>query len=588
LFERKIFISAKVRELTPEGEKPLKDFSRDNYFSMLDELALELGQDEIQRLAPDERANQLRMAMAGKKALIVFDNLETLQEDERDRLFQFLSRLPEGNKAIGTSRRRRPDVDARAIRLDRLSAEEALLLINELAKNNPRLAREDETYRRKLYEITNGNPLLIKWVCGQLGREGSAMYTIAEACAFIEKAPRDNDPLEYIFGDLLVTFNESENKVLAALTHFTQPAKLKWLSQMTDLPESAAQTVLEDLADRSILLSNSESQDFFLPPLTAMFIRARRPEAVTQTGDALVNRAIALAFQYGGHTNYDGFKELDTEWDFISAALPNLLREESYRLQIICDRLDQFLNFTGRWDEAIWLAEQAEVLALNVEDKNTAGWRAYQAGWIYFSRSQSDKVLECARRASLHWDESSPREKGAAIRLRGLGHKIQENYDDAIAAYRETLEIWRAISPESDDVTNVLNDIAIIERIKKDYVAAESDYHEILRIDKKINNQEGIPTIIGNLATLALEREQWVEAESLAREALELDEKFGRNEIIALDCHRLAQALLKQNKNLDEALSLSRRAVEIFTHLRHPRLQSAQKTLAEIERAIHE
>jgi hypothetical protein len=32
----------------------------------------------------------------------------------------------------------------------------------------------------------------------------------------------------------------------------------------------------------------------------------------------------------------------------------------------------------------------------------------------------------------------------------------------------------------------------------------------------------------------------------------------------------------------------SRRAVEIYTHLRHPELQSAQETLAEIERAIHE
>ncbi|WP_345297043.1 hypothetical protein [Candidatus Villigracilis affinis] len=58
--------------------------------------------------------------------------------------------------------------------------------------------------------------------------------------------------------------------------------------------------------------------------------------------------------------------------------------------------------------------------------------------------------------------------------------------------------------------------------------------------------------------------------------------------MIASDCHRLAKALLKQNHNLDEALSMSRRAVEIYTRLRHPDLQSAQETLAEIERAIHE
>jgi hypothetical protein len=85
LFERKIFITAKVRELTTEGEKPLKDFSHDNYFSMLDELGKELGEEGIEKLAPDERANALRLALAGKKALIIFNNLETLHEDELTR-----------------------------------------------------------------------------------------------------------------------------------------------------------------------------------------------------------------------------------------------------------------------------------------------------------------------------------------------------------------------------------------------------------------------------------------------------------------------------------------------------------------------
>ncbi|MBI5842173.1 MAG: hypothetical protein HZB19_18965 [Chloroflexi bacterium] len=58
--------------------------------------------------------------------------------------------------------------------------------------------------------------------------------------------------------------------------------------------------------------------------------------------------------------------------------------------------------------------------------------------------------------------------------------------------------------------------------------------------------------------------------------------------MIAWDCRVLAKALLKQNHNLDEALSMSRRAVEIYTRLRSPSLQSAQETLAEIEKAIHE
>ena len=324
LFERKIFITAKVRELTAEGEAKLTDFTRPTYLAMLDELGKELGADGLEKLAPDERPNELRLALAGKKALIIFDNLETLPEDERTRLFQFLSRLPAGNKAIVTSRRR-SDVDARILRLDRLARDEALQLIAELAAKYPRLDRASQKEREDLYEITQGNPLFIRWIAGQLGRERSQCRTIAEACAFIDKAPKGNDPLEYIFGDLLETFTENETKVLAALTYFTQPAKLAWVAEMTELPERAAETALEDLTDRSILISNLESLTFFLPPLTAKFIRARRPDAVTQTGDALTQRAYALALQYGGEDDFEGFPMLDAEWDFISAALPRLL-----------------------------------------------------------------------------------------------------------------------------------------------------------------------------------------------------------------------------------------------------------------------
>ena len=362
---------------------------------------------------------------------------------------------------------------------------------------------------------------------------------------------------------------------------------------MTDLPERAAETALEDLTDRSILVSSLQSQTYFLPPLAAKFIRTRRPEAVTQTGDALTDRAYALALQYGGDDNYEGFRKLDAEWDFISAALPRLLMGDNTRLQMVCDQLDQFFNFTGRWDDRIWLSEQVETCALAADDKENAGWRAYKAGFAYALRNQSAEVLVCAARAAEHWQDSTSNNKAIAIRLRGLGHKLNKDCPAAIAAYREALEIHRSISPESADVAIALNSLASAESDNEDYHAAESDYREALRIAQIVNYQEGVTYITCNLAALALDREQWAEAESLAREALALAEKVGRQELIAGDCHILAKALLKQNLalsdsegSLDEALSMSRRAVEIYTRLRSPRLQWAQETLAEIEEAV--
>ena len=599
-FARKIYLSAKIRQLTPAGEEKLEDFMLPNYLDLLKELAMELGEADIAKSDPNERANAVRRALAGARALIVIDNLETFDEREQARVFQFLARLPEGNKALVTSRRRRPDVDARAIRLDRLERKDALALLAELAQNNKLLARATEAERQTLYEITHGNPLLLQWAAGQLGR--GQCRTIAQACDFLKAAPpaSQNDPLEYIFGDLVETFTESETKVLAALTHFTQPAELAWIADMAGLPQPAAQTALEDLTDRSILISTSstslktESKSsisnppilFFLPPLAALFLKRKRPEAVRQTGDRLTQEMYALALE-NGYENYDRFPALEAEWPRLAAALPLFLQGENARLQKLCDALTQFLRFSGRWDEQLALSQEAEAKAEAAKDWRNAGWRAYDTGWVCYLRDQGAEVLRWSARTEAHWQaaKAGARERAFAIRLRGVGHQLNEDYDAAITAYREALELWRTLQVEYEDVAIALSDLADIEHELGDYAAAERDYTEALRIARKVNYKDGMAYIPGNLASLALSRQQWPDAERLAREALVGAENIGRQEEVGRGSRRLALALLRQG-NAAEALPHARRAVEIMMKLRDRNLEAAQQVLAECEAAV--
>jgi len=568
-FSHKLFLSAKVRELTPTGEQVLEDFMLPNYMMLLTELGRELGDENTGHVDPSQRANAVRRLLGDVRALIVIDNVETFPESERVRLYQFLARLPATCKAIVTSRRR-SDIDARVIRLDRLPQQDALDLLAELAHSNARLRNVGQQQLVDLYELTNGNPLIIKWVAGQLGRSGSHYRNIEDACAFLKGIPlaSSNDPLEYVFGDLLDTFTDSETAVLSALALFTQPASLQWVADIAGLTASVTLTALEDLTDRALLLTDDELSSFVLPPLAATFLRRKRPEALIDAGGRLTNCAYAFAMENGWH-RYERFASLEAQWSTIAAALPLYTQGHDNRLQSLCSALYTFLHYSGRWDEGLKISEEAERRALHVADLYSAGRRAFDAGWIYQARGRTDDVLACATRAAANWAQSPQAgtwEKAAATHLRGLGLKLAKDYASAAAACQEALQLWQTITPESDDTSIALNSLAGIEHVQGDYASAERHYSEALRIARKVDEPSSIALYMGNLAELALDRESWESAELMAREALSLAEKVGRQELVGVISRYVASALARQGRT-QEGRPYAHRACEIATRL---------------------
>jgi tetratricopeptide (TPR) repeat protein len=317
--------------------------------------------------------------------------------------------------------------------------------------------------------------------------------------------------------------------------------------------------------------------------MVAEFLRRKKPDVVAETGNRLENRAYALIGE-NGFSKHNRFPVLDAVWPTVAPALPLFLAGDNDRLQAVCIALVEFLNFTGRWDELLSLSQQAEAKALATGDYNNAGGRAFHAGWVHYLRRQANEVLACAERAETHWREAKAgtRERATAIRLRGIGHQLKEDYPAAIASYRESLDLHRSLSAKSVDVAVGLNDLANAEKLSGDHAAAERDFREALRIARAVGYSEGAAYITGNLAVLALVQKDWPGGETLAREALALAEKLGRLELIATDCYLISAALAQQGRKA-EGLPYARRGVEIYTKLGSPDLEYAHAALRECE-----
>lgn len=562
-FEKIVFVSLKSRELDDDGVRDLSGFLISGLAELLNELASEIGQNEITKAVQDQRPRLLLDAFRGTKTLIILDNLESLTKSERDTIFTFVKKLPQGCKAILTSRGRIGS-GAEELILQQLNQEAAFKIFTKLSENNAVFARTTEAERLELYEWTGGKPLLLRWTAGQIGR-GSCL-TISDAIAFLRSCPEGNDPLEFIFGDLVEGFSLEETNILCALTHFSQPAKVEHIADLAGCTKANADSALRSLTNRSLVVPSEELKTFGLVPLVSDFLRKKKPEVLIETGNKLKKHAYALII--GNANSHEQFPVLNDAWSLATAALPMFISEPSNLLQTVFDALGDFLNFTGRWDEWLALALEAEKDAVAKDDFFKAGWNAYDAGWVYHLRKQSTLVMQCAKRAELHWSKIGlgEHEKIGIIILKGHAYRGANKLQAAIASFSEALELTNKLEPQSQNAVSCLNDLAVAQKAAGDYAGALDNYQKGLVIAKEFGYNLFVVGISTNLAELESVQKNWPQVEKLSREALELAEDLGHIELIAYNSGHLGKALLRQGNKTD-AITHINRAQEIYLNL---------------------
>lgn len=267
-YDDTVFLSAKQTAMDPHGPHDESPFAVSGFTQMLDAIARRLQKPEITQAPADERPRHLIDALTGTRTLLVLDNLETLTDSDQRSLFAFLGHLPRTCKALLTSR---PLVIAtgRRLKLQQLDQAAALQTLADIARNNPALAAAPEPDRLRLITETGGNTLLLTWTAWQVGR--GYCTTIADALAHLRSCPQGNDPLQFIFGDLLARFTPEEERIAATLSYPTEPIPVTAIAEISGVDEPTTRRSLKLLTNRSIVVPREDEEKYALVTMVAEF-----------------------------------------------------------------------------------------------------------------------------------------------------------------------------------------------------------------------------------------------------------------------------------------------------------------------------
>ncbi|MBD2195169.1 MULTISPECIES: tetratricopeptide repeat protein [Calothrix] len=608
LFDAYLFVSAKTTWLTTEGVRQ-ETLALSSLDSFCREFAKGLGQTDIVNITNStERRRALLDCLRGRRVLLIWDNLETLNTEEREMIAEFLRKLPTPNKAIITSRRRTGE-SALTIRLDRLLKEEALELMREKGRLYPRLAQELNATKPEiltaLYEAAGGNPLALDWTLGQVAHKG---YSIHFALERLRNAANSADLYGFLFADAAKTLTKNDCTVLSALAVFRTPATKAALADATDLALTEIQVAVEQLVTLS-LVNDLDGERFGLHPLTRTYIRA----AISGTDtigtqplgqiffDSAAQRKVLrywvdYAQKYGGDgkDTYKTYDKLEAEWQNLEsvattlreiAGIPGTLKDQQ-AAQMLIDlqsALYNFLWFRGYWDEVVRLSEWRYQAGKALNQWSDAGWGAYNVAFIYYNRAETERAASWAAQMAEAMERGgSRRDQGAAIQFQGLIAEQRQNWAEAERLYQEDLAISRELGEEEDEAI-ALSDLGGVARSQGQYDRAESYYKQALAVDAKLGDKEGQATYCGNLGELALDRNQPTAARPWFEHELALAQEVGRQDLVA-DAQAGLARVLEEEGRYTEALPLAQAALEIRERLRD---QDLDRTRQLVERLRH-
>jgi tetratricopeptide (TPR) repeat protein len=603
-FDAFVFVTAKINILDPSGIRELTPPAR-TVDEFLNETARVLGQSGIAKLTGEEKRRALLDVLRTMRTLIIYDNLETLSKEEQEGIADFLRELPQGCKAIITSRRRGGE-GAVWLRVEKLDWDAARGIIeNETARDAGlanKLNRVGEARWQELFDETNGSPLALVHTLGLM--RVRAALTFDGALEMLH-GNRDADLQKFIFQEARKELTENDKAALGALSFFMPSATFDAWMQVGNLSRNALETTIDRLSALSLVDVLAGEDRYALHPLTRAFTRDELlvdVDVIRETGNRFarywVNYAElygsssqrcafctlsnqwACSGRYGSNCSHKTYSQLGAEWSNLDVAVSWLWDFRTMKSEVagtktpaklfvdLTHSISQFLWHSGSWDKRAELNAKGYEIAQLIKAWDDASWCADDVAWVHYLRGNVDLADTWAQRCEKAANESGSKNTIAnAIRICGLVAQERKDYEQALHLLKDALNTWRALQNDTN-VAIALDHLGSLACEIRNFAKSRQYYDEAMKLAQKINNIDIQAILCGNLGELALERDNWDEADIWFEKQFPLAEEVGSIDLIAQSQFGLARVHEAEGR-ADSALPLAQEALKIYKRLQH-------------------
>lgn len=343
---------------------------------------------------PDDQVSELQTFLSEyqQSFLLILDNLESLETEERQSIMKFLKGIRGRFKTIITTRTsEEPDIT-----LPQLSEAASLELIDSLLHRNQLFA--SQSFKERIMQLNGGIPLAIQYAVGILAVE------LSEEAAIQKLSDPKDDLTLYCFKKLVAEIKSGDPlayRLLLAASLTSNGCSIKALIEIANLSKdrelNSAQTSLNLLIRCSLIYQ--ENKLYKLLPLTRRYVLSKLDEEPDNTIiDKWVSRSISLCEINGGedkgewHRKYD---LVDAEWKNIKNVFEWCQSQQDYdSCKILWKSLLRFTYLYGYWtDRLSWTQSLIELSTQNREIAILAEATAAKA-WITLLREDTQDLLE--------------------------------------------------------------------------------------------------------------------------------------------------------------------------------------------------